>query len=59
MDELIKQLEEKYNCLIFYDDGFYDNAYWVATPKDTGNCIFAHAFGITLEELQNNIEKML
>lgn len=58
MDELIKRLEEKYSCLIFYDDGFDDNAYWIATPKNT-NCMFNHASGTTLEELQSNIEKML
>lgn len=59
MSELIKQLEETYNCLIFYDDGFDDKVYWIATPKDYDNGMFIHAFGITLEELKSNIEKML
>lgn len=55
MNELIKQLEIKHNCSIFYDDGFDDCAYWIATPSNS-KCMFNHAFGVTLDELQSKIE---
>ena len=53
-----KQMEIKYDCTIFKDNGFDDKRkYWIAQPNNFDDMKFEYADGWTLDELNKNILK--